>query len=124
MFEFGIIDATAMMYYSIGIFIYTIIFGICLLISGKFANYKKRRHEFYKEKLTIIKAEDDDKKNRADQQAEYQAKIDEAAALAKKNALAAGKTNIQDAAPTKAPAAAAPSGAAVSPEDVRLISTK
>ena len=111
------------MYYSIGIFAYTILFGVVLLFSGRSANFKKRRHEFFKERLTIIKAEDDDKKNRADQQAEYQAKIDEAAAAAKKNALLAGQTNIQDAAP--APTAQAPAGgAAVSPEDVRLISTK
>ena len=78
-FELGINDSTALMYYSIGIFVYTIIFGIGLLTSGKYANLKKRRHTFYKEKITLLDAEEAAKVKRAEQQEIYERKMREQA---------------------------------------------
>lgn len=78
-FELGINDSTYLMYYSIGIFCYTVLFLIGLLTSGKFANYKKRRHEFYKDKITEVEAEETAKLKRAEQQELYEKKMREQA---------------------------------------------
>ena len=73
-FCFGIANATALMYYSIIIFCYTIIFGIFLLISGKYANAKKREHEFLKSKIQDFKNEEQDKATREKQDRDYREK--------------------------------------------------
>lgn len=125
-FEFGISDSTNLMWYSIAIFCYTVIFGMFLIISGSFANFKKRKHEFLKERLAIMTAELEEKANKAQQEKEYNERLREQEQAARKAAAesaaapqtttAGGKqvvTNIQDAAP-----------AAVSPDQVKLITTK
>ena len=63
------------MYYSFGIFVYTIFVGACMLTSGKFANKKKRLHEFLTDKLAEKKALRLEDELRKKQDEEYAAKV-------------------------------------------------
>ena len=73
-FCFGITDSGSLMVYSIIIFFYTIIFGVFLLISGKYANAKKREHEFLKGKIQDFKNDEQDQATREKQDREYKEK--------------------------------------------------
>ena len=55
-FCLGIVETDALTWYSLGAFGFTIIVGIILLISGKFANKKKRLYEFLNTKISEKKA--------------------------------------------------------------------
>ena len=68
------------MYYSFGIFGFTVITGIIMLISGKFANRKKRQHEFLSDKLAEKKALRLEDENRKKQEDEYLAQVAKAKA--------------------------------------------
>jgi hypothetical protein len=72
--EFGIANSQALMIYSFCCFGFTVIFGICLLISGKYANAKKRKHEFLNLKITMFKNEEQDAITREKQDREYKEK--------------------------------------------------
>ena len=62
--ELGIAHATILTYYSLGIFGFTVFFGICILFSGKYANAKKRKFEFLKERVAELRNEELDRKER------------------------------------------------------------
>ena len=74
-FELGINWSSILMYYSFGIFVYTIFVGGCMLTSGKFANKKKRLHEFLTDKLAEKKALRLEDELRKKQDEEYAAKV-------------------------------------------------
>ena len=74
-FELGINWSPYLMWYSIGIFTFTIIVGACLLTSGKFANKKKRRHNFLMDKIAELKAKELEEKLKKEQAEEYAKKI-------------------------------------------------
>jgi hypothetical protein len=102
-FELGIARSEILTTYSLSVFAFTLVFGAILLISGKYANYKKRMHMFLSEKIALLKADELDKAEREKQDKAYKAKI--AAKEAEKAAaaeIAAAKTvegvstNIQD----------------------------
>ena len=56
-FSLGIVDADALVWYSIAAFFFTVFFLAYLLISGKYANELKRKHEFLSEKIAEVKSE-------------------------------------------------------------------
>ena len=91
-FELGINWTEILMYYSIGIFAFTIIVGACMLTSGKFANKKKRLYEFLQEKISEKKAEKMELEMREKQEAEYKRKVKLAA---EKEAAEAAAANTQ-----------------------------
>ena len=68
------------MYYSFAIFIYTVCVGICMLISGKFANKKKRLVEFLNDRIAEKKALRLEDENRKKQEEEYLAQVAKAKA--------------------------------------------
>ena len=72
------------MYYSFVIFGFTVIVGICMLISGKFANRKKRMHEFLSDRLAEKKALRLEEENRKKQEEEYLAQVAKAKAQKEK----------------------------------------
>ena len=55
-FELGVNWTEILLYYSIAIFVFTVIVGAVMLTSGKFANKKKRFHEFLMDKIAEKKA--------------------------------------------------------------------
>lgn len=65
-FELGVNYTTYLMWYSIAIFIFTILIGACLLFSGKYANKKKRLHTFITDKIAEEKSKQKDKKAKED----------------------------------------------------------
>ena len=79
-FELGINFTSILMYYSFAIFIYTVCVGICMLISGKFANKKKRMVEFLKDRIAEKKAIRLEDENRKKQEEEYLAQVAKAKA--------------------------------------------
>ena len=115
--EFGIYNSPMFMIYSIIIFVCVVIFGGCLLYSGKFANYKKRRHEFYLDKINDIQADEQDRLTREKQDREYKEKI---RLQEKKQATVAINADDAQVATSGAPAAIAPAANTVSPDDVLL----
>jgi len=74
-FELGIANSFALMIYSICIFFSAIFFGVGLLFSGKYANFKKRKHEFFMERISMLQAEEQDKATREKQDRDYKEKI-------------------------------------------------
>ena len=74
------------MYYSFGIFGFTVFVGICMLISGKFANKKKRLHEYLTDRLSEKKALRLEDENRKKQEEEYLAQVAKAKAQKEKEA--------------------------------------
>ena len=56
-FELGIAWTDTLMWYSVCIFIFTILVGAGLLTSGKYANKKKRYHDYLQDKISELKAE-------------------------------------------------------------------
>ena len=54
------------MWYSVGIFCFTVFVGACLLVSGKFANKKKRLYTFITDKIAEEKGKEKDKKAKAE----------------------------------------------------------
>lgn len=74
-FELGINWSSILMYYSFGIFVYTIFVGVCMLISGKYANKQKRMHEFLTDRLAEKKALRLEDEMRKKQDEEYAAKV-------------------------------------------------
>ena len=83
-FELGINWSSYLMYYSFVIFAFTVIVGICMLISGKFANRKKRMHEFLSDRLAEKKALRLEEENRKKQEEEYLAQVAKAKAQKEK----------------------------------------
>ena len=79
-FELGINWTTILMYYSIAIFLFTIIVGGVMLCSGRGANRKKRHHEFLVDKISEKKAARLEAETRTKQEAEYAARVAKAAA--------------------------------------------
>ena len=71
----GIVDADALAWYSIACFFFTIFFLGVLLTSGKFSNYKKRKHEFLYEKISEFEAERKTVEAAAKQAKDHEAKI-------------------------------------------------
>ena len=71
----GIVDADGLAYYSIGAFFFTVLFLAGLLTSGKFANQKKRMHEFLYEKISECEAERKTKDAAKKQAKDHEAKI-------------------------------------------------
>ena len=84
-FELGINWTTILMYYSIGIFVYTILVGAVLLTSGKYANKKKRHYEFLNDKIAEKKAQRLEDELREKQQLEYADRVAQAATKEKLN---------------------------------------
>ena len=74
-FELGISNSPTLMIYSICIFFAAVLFGAGLLTSGKYANYKKRQHEFLVTRISLLEAEKNDKETRNKQDREYRLKI-------------------------------------------------
>jgi amino acid permease len=82
-FELGINWSPILMLYSICIFFFTLIVGAGLLTSGKFANKKKRLHNFLEETLAELKSKKLDEEEKAKQLKAYEDKVGgNAAALA------------------------------------------
>ena len=79
-FELGINWTSYLMYYSIAVFAFTIFVGIGMLISGKFANRKKRLVEFLSDRLAEKKALRLEEENRKKQEEEYLAQVAKAKA--------------------------------------------
>ena len=75
-FELGVNYTTYLMWYSIVIFLFTISIGAALLVSGKYANKKKRLHTFITDKIAEEKSKEKDRK----------AKLEAAQAVAEKAA--------------------------------------
>ena len=73
----GIVDTDALIYYSVACFVFTVCFLAALLISGKYANQLKRKHEFYNEKIAEKKAEETAEKQKREQDALYKQKLEE-----------------------------------------------
>ena len=48
---FGTVFTVANMWYNVALFCFMILFLAAMLISGYFGNNKKRRHDFYQEKI-------------------------------------------------------------------------
>jgi steroid 5-alpha reductase family enzyme len=71
----GIVNTNALSWYSIGCFFFTIFFLGGLLCSGRGANKLKRHHEFYNEKLAEIRAETQEKANKAEQEKQHEEKL-------------------------------------------------
>ena len=117
--RFGICESELLTIYSLAIFGFTIFFGIILLFSGKYANAKKRKFEFLKERVAELRNEELDRKERAKQEAAYQEKLAEQEA--KKKAILAQ----QNATPAPNTMGGVPTSiqGATSPEDVRIIQT-
>ena len=67
-FELGINQSVWLMWYSVAIFGFTVFVGIILLISGKFANKKKRLHTFISDKIAEEKGKQKDIKARKEAQ--------------------------------------------------------
>ena len=67
----GIVDADALAYYSIAAFFFTVLFLAGLLTSGKYANRKKRFHEFLYEKISELESEAKGKEAAKKQAAEH-----------------------------------------------------
>ena len=92
----GIVATDALAWYSIACFFFTVFFLAGLLTSGKYANAKKREHEFYYEKIAELKAQEKDKETKAKQEAAHKAKIEAQqraeAEIAAKEAAAAEPT--------------------------------
>ena len=61
-FELGINYTVILMWYSIAIFLFTIFVGAILLVSGKYANRKKRLHTFITDKIAEEKGKEKDRK--------------------------------------------------------------
>ena len=72
---FGIVASPILTIYSLSIFGFTILFGVVILISGAKANFKKRKHEFLKEKIAELEADELDRREREKQDKEYKAKL-------------------------------------------------
>ena len=71
----GIVDADALVDYSIAAFFFTVLFLAGLLRSGKYANRKKRFHEFLSEKISELESEAKGKEAAKKQAAEHEKKI-------------------------------------------------
>merc|ERR1712166_152491 len=78
-FEFATNYTETFTMYSIYIFIIGVAFICCMLLSGKIANEKKRRHIFLEERIAELSAARAEDEKRRNQELLYQAK------LAKKN---------------------------------------
>lgn len=125
-FELGITKSSALMIYSIAIFLSAICFGAGLLTSGKYANYKKRKHEFLITRISLLLADENDRATRKKQDQEYHAKIKMQQQVQQQDAEKAKLVapSINDDGQTKTSGAAdvvvsAPK--VVAPEDVKLI---
>ncbi len=73
----GIVNADALAWYSIGCFFFTVIFLAGILISGKYANAIKRKHEYLQEKIAEKKAAEKEESAKVEQEAAHKEKIRE-----------------------------------------------
>merc|ERR1712083_2951 len=76
-FELGINWSPYLMWYSVAIFVFTILVGAGLLTSGKFANKQKRFHTYLTDKIAEQKAKALEEKLKKEQAAQYAAKMGE-----------------------------------------------
>ena len=83
-FELGINWTSYLMYYSFVVMGFTVIVGIGMLISGKFANRKKRMVEYLQDRLAEKKALRLEDENRKKQEEEYLAQVAKAKAQKEK----------------------------------------
>ena len=74
-FELGINWSQYLTWYSIAVFVFTLLVGAYLLTSGKFANKKKRFHTFLMDKIAELKAKELEEKLKKEQAEEYAKKI-------------------------------------------------
>ena len=74
-FELGVNWTSILMYYSIAIFLFTVITGAVMLCSGKSANRKKREHEFLVDKISEKKAARLELETRTKQEEEYAQRV-------------------------------------------------
>lgn len=71
----GIVSSEALGWYSIACFFFTIFFLAGLLLSGKYANAMKRKHEFLKEKIAEVEAKEQDERTKEQQAQAHTDKI-------------------------------------------------
>ena len=83
----GLVHSEALGWYSIACFFFTIFFLGGMLVSGKYANKKKREHDFFYMKITELKSEEQDRQTKQKQAEEHERKIAEQ--KAREDALAA-----------------------------------
>ena len=81
-FSLGIVESEILGWYSVGCFIFTVIFLGCLLFSGKFANKLKRQHEYYVDKIAEKRAEENELATKKEQEIKHRKKLEEQAAKA------------------------------------------
>ena len=81
-FSLGIVESEILGWYSVGCFIFTVVFLGCLLFSGKFANKLKRQHEYYVDKIAEKRAEENEKATKKEQEIKHRKKLEEQAAKA------------------------------------------
>ena len=74
-FVFGIYMPWEQTIYQIIVFCCTIFTGILMLISGKFANKKKRYHDFLLERLSEKKSAKEEEENRRIQEEAYEKRL-------------------------------------------------
>lgn len=96
-FSLGIVATDALIYYSAVCFVFTLSFLAGLLVSGKYANQLKRKHEFYVEKLAEKRYEETTANQKKEQARLHQQKLEEQEAkmraLALKEAAEAAAAN-------------------------------
>jgi FtsZ-interacting cell division protein ZipA len=66
------------MWYNVALFVFMIVFLIAMLVSGHFGNNKKRRHDFYQEKIRDKLQEIRDQEAREAQKREQEMKLSKA----------------------------------------------
>ena len=67
---FGTVYTVENMWYNVALFCFMILFLAAMLISGHFGNNKKRRHDFYQEKIRERLQENRDQEAREQQKRE------------------------------------------------------
>ena len=113
----GIVKTDILAWYSIGCFLFTVIFLAIILISGRYANAIKREYEFLIEKIAEKKAEEKEASAKIEQQAAHEEKIRQQAvkiAELKREAEAKAAEEAAALAAENAPTAMAPAPAATS----------
>ena len=74
-FELGINATQGLTWYSVGIFVSALLFGIWLLLSGKKSNKLKRTFDFLQEKISEKKAAKLEEDERQRQAEEYEKRV-------------------------------------------------
>ena len=91
----GIVATDALIWYSIGCFLFTVFFLAGLLFSGKYANAKKREITFYKDIIAQKITEKQEIQTKKDQDAAHQAKLSQQAEKLAKDKRAAEAAELE-----------------------------